>query len=95
MTMTAARIITRAIPRVMTLHKRSAAHFNFVPDTAPSSEGETSRMNLYQAVTNALDIALASDPTAVVFGEDVAFGGVFRCTVGLQDKYGAFMLVMI
>lgn len=24
----------------------------------------------------------------VVFGEDVAFGGVFRCTVGLQKKYG-------
>ena len=24
----------------------------------------------------------------VVFGEDVAFGGVFRCTVGLKDKYG-------
>lgn len=26
---------------------------------------------------------------AVIFGEDVAFGGVFRCTVGLQEKYGA------
>ena len=25
---------------------------------------------------------------AVIFGEDVAFGGVFRCTVGLRDKYG-------
>ena len=25
---------------------------------------------------------------SVVFGEDVAFGGVFRCTVGLRDKYG-------
>ncbi|KAL1109979.1 hypothetical protein AAG570_014088, partial [Ranatra chinensis] len=25
---------------------------------------------------------------AVVFGEDVAFGGVFRCSVGLQQKYG-------
>lgn len=25
---------------------------------------------------------------AVLFGEDVAFGGVFRCSVGLQDKYG-------
>lgn len=25
---------------------------------------------------------------AVIFGEDVSFGGVFRCTVGLQDKYG-------
>ena len=24
----------------------------------------------------------------VVFGEDVAFGGVFRCTVGLQEKHG-------
>ena len=24
----------------------------------------------------------------VIFGEDVAFGGVFRCTVGLKDKYG-------
>lgn len=25
---------------------------------------------------------------SVVFGEDVGFGGVFRCTLGLQDKYG-------
>ena len=25
---------------------------------------------------------------SVIFGEDVAFGGVFRCTVGLKDKYG-------
>lgn len=24
----------------------------------------------------------------VIFGEDVAFGGVFRCTVGLQEKHG-------
>lgn len=24
----------------------------------------------------------------MIFGEDVAFGGVFRCTVGLKDKYG-------
>ena len=24
----------------------------------------------------------------VVFGEDVAFGGVFRCTTELQDKFG-------
>ncbi|XP_023227704.1 2-oxoisovalerate dehydrogenase subunit beta, mitochondrial-like [Centruroides sculpturatus] len=67
---------------------RLSSHFTYVPDTVPPSEGETARMNLYQAVTNALDIALESDPTAVIFGEDVAFGGVFRCTVGLQDKYG-------
>ncbi len=45
-------------------------------------------MNLFTAINNAMDIALEKDPKAVVFGEDVAFGGVFRCTVGLRDKYG-------
>ncbi|KAH9381524.1 hypothetical protein HPB48_005501 [Haemaphysalis longicornis] len=70
------------------LQSRPAGSFTFVPDTPSSSDGETARLNLYQAVTNALDITLSSDPTAVVFGEDVAFGGVFRCTVGLQEKYG-------
>lgn len=24
----------------------------------------------------------------VIFGEDVAFGGVFRCTMGLKDQFG-------
>lgn len=32
------------------------------------------------------DLSLLS--YVVVFGEDVAFGGVFRCTMGLQKKYG-------
>ena len=45
-------------------------------------------MTLLQAIVSALDTTLEKDPTACVFGEDVAFGGVFRCTVGLQDKYG-------
>ena len=35
-----------------------------------------------------MDVALATDPSAVIFGEDVGFGGVFRTTVGLRDKYG-------
>ena len=42
---------------------------------------ETRKMNTYQAVRDAMSIALAKDETAVVFGEDVAFGGVFRCTM--------------
>lgn len=25
----------------------------------------------------------------IAFGEDVGFGGVFRCTVGLKEKFGA------
>merc|ERR1719461_880172 len=45
-------------------------------------------MTMLQSITNAMDIALERDPTACIFGEDVAFGGVFRCTVGLQEKYG-------
>ncbi|KAG9318614.1 thiamine diphosphate-binding protein [Chiua virens] len=49
---------------------------------------ETTKMNMYQAVRDALSIALAKDDTAVVFGEDVAFGGVFRCTMGLAEEFG-------
>ena len=41
-----------------------------------------------EAVRSALDITLNKDPTATVFGEDVAFGGVFRCTLDLREKYG-------
>lgn len=37
-----------------------------------------------QAINNAMDITLRDDPTAVLFGEDVGFGGVFRCALGLQ-----------
>uniref|UniRef100_A0A9L0SFZ0 3-methyl-2-oxobutanoate dehydrogenase (2-methylpropanoyl-transferring) n=2 Tax=Equus TaxID=9789 RepID=A0A9L0SFZ0_HORSE len=67
---------------------RRVAHFTFQPDPEPLEYGQTQKMNLFQAVTSALDNSLAKDPTAVIFGEDVAFGGVFRCTVGLRDKYG-------
>ncbi|KAI0636613.1 pyruvate dehydrogenase [Trametes polyzona] len=49
---------------------------------------ETRKMNMYQAVRDALSIALTKDDTAVVFGEDVAFGGVFRCTMGLAEEFG-------
>lgn len=38
------------------------------------------------------DISLLCRYFSVIFGEDVAFGGVFRCTVGLRDKYGKLAL---
>lgn len=50
--------------------------------------GATEKQNLCQSVNAALHSALEADEKAVVFGEDVAFGGVFRCTVGLADKFG-------
>ena len=47
------------------------------------------RMTMIEAIRDALDVAMEADPTVVVFGEDVGyFGGVFRCTAGLQAKYG-------
>lgn len=49
---------------------------------------ETRRLNMCQAVNDALGTVLAADDSAVVFGEDVAFGGVFRCTLGLAETYG-------
>jgi 2-oxoisovalerate dehydrogenase E1 component beta subunit len=46
-------------------------------------------MTMIQAIRSALDVMLERDPNVVVFGEDVGyFGGVFRCTEGLQAKYG-------
>lgn len=46
-------------------------------------------MNMLQAINNALDIAMAEDEKVICFGEDVGiFGGVFRATSNLQEKYG-------
>lgn len=45
-------------------------------------------MNLVGAINNALHIALDTDPTAILLGEDVGFGGVFRAAVDLQEKFG-------
>ena len=47
------------------------------------------RMTMIEAIRNAHDLAMERDKRVVVFGEDVGyFGGVFRCTAGLQKKYG-------
>ncbi len=46
-------------------------------------------MTMIEAIRDALDIAMGRDSRVIVFGEDVGyFGGVFRCTAGLQRKYG-------
>ena len=63
--------------------------FNIAPSEYISHvSGPTEEMTLLQSITDALDIALTTDHTACIFGEDVAFGGVFRCTVGLAEKFG-------
>jgi 2-oxoisovalerate dehydrogenase E1 component beta subunit len=48
------------------------------------------RMTMIQALRSAMDVMLERDDNVVIFGEDVGyFGGVFRCTEGLQAKYGS------
>ncbi|MGF1454243.1 MAG: alpha-ketoacid dehydrogenase subunit beta [Alphaproteobacteria bacterium] len=48
------------------------------------------RMTMIEAIRSAMDVAMERDDNVVVFGEDVGyFGGVFRCTQGLQRKYGS------
>ncbi|MBU2339625.1 MAG: alpha-ketoacid dehydrogenase subunit beta [Alphaproteobacteria bacterium] len=60
--------------------------------TAPASEAEAGaerRLNMIEAINEALDVTMARDPDIVIMGEDVGyFGGVFRATAGLQEKYG-------
>lgn len=46
-------------------------------------------MNLFQSINDALSLALSKDETTMVFGEDVGFGGVFRCSTGLAEQYGS------
>ncbi|CAK9025595.1 2-oxoisovalerate dehydrogenase subunit beta [Durusdinium trenchii] len=35
-----------------------------------------------------MEIALSSNDKAMLFGEDVAFGGVFRCSMNLREQFG-------
>ncbi|MFO1401806.1 MAG: alpha-ketoacid dehydrogenase subunit beta [Steroidobacteraceae bacterium] len=52
------------------------------------------QMNMIQALNSAMDLALARDPAVVLMGEDIGyFGGVFRCTEGLQRKYGEHRVI--
>jgi 2-oxoisovalerate dehydrogenase E1 component beta subunit len=45
---------------------------------------------MVEAIRDAMDVSMQRDENVVVFGEDVGyFGGVFRCTQGLQQKFGS------
>jgi 2-oxoisovalerate dehydrogenase E1 component beta subunit len=61
------------------------------PDKVRKAQSDTGtrRLNMIEAINDALDVMLERDPDVIVMGEDVGyFGGVFRCTAGLQEKHG-------
>ena len=49
---------------------------------------DITRQNLFTAINAAIADALRSDKKVLVFGEDITFGGVFRCTQGLSANFG-------
>ena len=52
------------------------------------------QMNMIEAIRSALDVVMDKDPNVIVLGEDVGyFGGVFRCTDGLQRKFGEHRVI--
>ena len=64
---------------------------NAQTETMKPADGEVTerRINMIEAINEALDTMLARDPDVIIMGEDVGyFGGVFRCTAGLQEKHG-------
>nr|WP_186288887.1 alpha-ketoacid dehydrogenase subunit beta [Burkholderia gladioli] len=58
--------------------------------TAQPKGQSAATMTMIQALRSAMDVMLERDGNVVVFGQDVGyFGGVFRCTEGLQAKFGS------
>src|SRR3954451_14601005 len=73
------------------LRGRVQGHARASATTAPADGGRTvTAMAMNAAIRSAMDVMMDRDSDVVVFGEDVGyFGGVFRCTEGLQSKYGS------
>src|SRR5690606_11888386 len=75
-----------------TLHVRGALCRDAPASAPPAPAGgglTMARKTMIEAIRDAMDVSMGRDDKVVVFGEDVGFfGGVFRCTQGLQAKYG-------
>ncbi len=61
--------------------------FNFI-EAVPSTRSREIR--LIDAIKEGLDLAMERHPDLVLMGQDIAeYGGVFKITEGLHEKYGA------
>ena len=73
------------------LRRRLQGHARTSAATTPTDGGRAmTAMTMNVAIRSAMDVMMERDDNIVVFGEDIGyFGGVFRCTEGLQSKYGS------
>lgn len=69
-------------------HLYNSSYNPHTPEPNYPALGPTSKLNLFTAINSAMQTAMATDPTAIVFGEDVSFGGVFRCSQDLREEFG-------
>ena len=70
------------------LHHTSKSCLDNLELPKETRRSTTKRMNLFQAINDALSTALSTDERVLLFGEDVAFGGVFRCSMNLANQFG-------
>lgn len=68
------------------LHQSSTSVANAL---SLSRDTPTSRLNLFQSINSALRTSLSASDSVLLFGEDVAFGGVFRCSSNLAAEFGS------
>lgn len=60
-----------------------------LPQGSLDARPEATRINMMTAIRRTLDVELAINPRALIFGEDVGpKGGVHGATLGLQEKHG-------
>src|SRR5215203_1718989 len=83
------RLPTAPLP-LRTPRSRRLARMSTLTEALPAAgEATTVEMTYREAITAALDDALAADPAVLLMGEDVdADGGVFKTNNGLVEKYG-------
>jgi len=80
-------ILTKSC-RKSTKRAFSKVVFDEVPTEFDYNQMECKKTNMFTAIQDALIHVLEDDENACIFGEDVGFGGVFRCTDGMSERFG-------
>jgi 2-oxoisovalerate dehydrogenase E1 component beta subunit len=70
-------------------HSASSALNNLELSDEVRKSSKTSKLALHEAINSALRHSLSTDDSVLVFGEDIAFGGVFRCSANLSMDFGS------